>query len=56
MYGHRYYCATAAAALLVYMESVKSVVFRPHTLKVEFQTAEATVMISECPEKTAQRL
>ncbi|KAF0296845.1 MutS 4 [Amphibalanus amphitrite] len=48
-----YYCATAAAALLVYMESVKSVVFRQHTLKVEFQTAEATVMINS---ETCRRL
>lgn len=43
----RYYCATAASALLLYMESVRSVVFRPHTLRVQFQPAEAAVMISE---------
>ena len=43
----KYYSLSATAALLKYVELVRSVIFTPKSLKIEFQGSEKTVMIGQ---------
>jgi len=43
----KYYSLSSTAALLKYLELVRSVIFTPKSLKIEFQGSEKTVMIGK---------
>lgn len=43
----RYYCLSAAAALLKYVEFIQNVMFAPESLKVIFKGSEKTTMIGQ---------
>jgi len=44
----KYYCLSAAAAVLKYVELSQLVIFSPRAMKVEFQGSEKTCMIGNC--------
>ena len=41
----RYYCLSAAAALIKYVEFIQNVIYAPRSLKIVFTGGEKTVMI-----------
>ena len=43
--SYRYYCLSAAAALLKYVEFVQNMVYAPGSLKIVFKGSEKTAMI-----------
>lgn len=47
----RYYCLAACAALLKYIEFIKSLIFAPHSIPIIFQGAEKTVIIDPSTSK-----
>lgn len=48
VYRHRFYCLTAAAALLTYTETSLCVVYNKKSLKVEYQESEGYCIIGKC--------